>query len=69
MFHLLPVDLLQLCRCCKELREVLMSRRSTHLWVMARSNVFLPPPECPEDLSEPAYANLLFGNNCTVSSK
>lgn len=63
--HLEPIDLLHLARTNKSFRALLVSRRSTALWRAARRNI--PDlPECPEDISEPALANLLFLSNCHV---
>lgn len=64
--YLHPGDLLNLARTSKDFRELLMSRRSMSFWKAARQNVEDLPP-CPEDMSEPAYANLLFRTNCYVS--
>lgn len=36
------------------------------IWKRARSQ-FDGLPDCPDDLSEPQYAELLFGKACTVS--
>ncbi|KDQ07101.1 hypothetical protein BOTBODRAFT_149356 [Botryobasidium botryosum FD-172 SS1] len=63
--HLLPLDLLHLARTSRNIRKLLMSRLSTFAWRRARENV--PHlPECPEDLSEPEYASLLYERNCHV---
>lgn len=68
LFYLEPLNLLQLARASKIFRSILFSRSSKHLWVVARRNVlYLSPPECPSDLSEPAYASLLFDTHCMVS--
>ncbi|KAI9056904.1 hypothetical protein FKP32DRAFT_1682052 [Trametes sanguinea] len=64
MSHLHPVDLLQLARTSKELREHLLSRNSRHLWIAARRNVEPPLPDCPHDLSEPHLAHLVFERTC-----
>lgn len=42
-----------------------MSRTSMTVWKQARSNLE-GLPECPDDLSEPQYANLLFEHSCHV---
>ncbi|KAI0301009.1 hypothetical protein B0F90DRAFT_372221 [Multifurca ochricompacta] len=58
--HLPPSDLLSLSRVNKAFRHVLMSRRSLFLW--KASFALIPDvPGCPEDMSEPAWAHLLFG--------
>jgi len=43
-----------------------MSKQSISVWKDARANVE-GLPECPDGLSEPYYANLMFVNTCTVS--
>ena len=65
--HLSPDDLLRLARTTKRIRDILMSKYSKHIWVAARKT--LGVPDCPPDLSEPHYADLLFGlgQGCTVS--
>jgi hypothetical protein len=60
--HLLPSDLLTLSRVNKDFRQLLMSRRSLFLWKRSYNLVSDAPP-CPEDMSEPAWAHLLFGGN------
>ncbi|KDQ57924.1 hypothetical protein JAAARDRAFT_57740 [Jaapia argillacea MUCL 33604] len=63
-----PVDILQLGRVSKHFRSIFMTRRAKHIWVAARSNV--PAlPDCPPDLDEPQYANLLFEHNCLACGK
>ncbi|KAH9019534.1 hypothetical protein EDB84DRAFT_1275725 [Lactarius hengduanensis] len=60
--ELLPMDLLNLARTSNTLRQVLMSRKSTSVWIAARRNAGATVvPEPPEDMSEPAWAQLLFG--------
>ncbi|KAI0270432.1 hypothetical protein BC834DRAFT_513957 [Gloeopeniophorella convolvens] len=63
-----PADLLSLARTSKDLRGVLMLRRSTSVWMAARRNVDVASvPDPPEWLSEPAWAHLLFGPRiCTA---
>ncbi|KZT09619.1 uncharacterized protein LAESUDRAFT_646055 [Laetiporus sulphureus 93-53] len=63
--HLRPLDLLHLARTTKALRTMLMSRSSISLWKGARELVGRLP-DCPSDLSEPQYANLLFDQHCHV---
>ena len=63
-----PKDLLNLIQTNKTIRGVLLSRRSKHVWrrVLA-SPAALSCPSCPEDMPEPAWANLVFGEaRCTV---
>lgn len=59
------MDLLNLARTTKDLRLFLMKSSSSQFWKAARLNVDALPP-CPDDLSEPAYANLLFDSHCHV---
>ncbi|TFK52553.1 hypothetical protein OE88DRAFT_1419649 [Heliocybe sulcata] len=61
--HLLPLDLLHLARTTKPLRRILMQRSSVTVWRDALSNVEGLAP-CPEDMSEPAFANLAFDLHC-----
>ncbi|KAI0333537.1 hypothetical protein GY45DRAFT_1432269 [Cubamyces sp. BRFM 1775] len=61
--HLHPYDLLQLSRTTKALRSVLMRPSAVTIWRNARQNVD-DLPDCPDDLTEPAYANLLFDQHC-----
>jgi hypothetical protein len=42
-----------------------MHRSSTYVWRNARSRI-VDLPECPSDLSEPQYANLIFYPYCHV---
>ncbi|KAI0047763.1 hypothetical protein FA95DRAFT_1678842 [Auriscalpium vulgare] len=55
-----PADLIHLTRVTKAFRQLLLSRDSMLLW---RESYKLVPdvPSCPGDMSEPAWANLLFG--------
>jgi hypothetical protein len=58
--HLPPSGLLSLSRVSKAFRQLLMSRSSLFLWKTSYS--LIPDvPTCPEDMSEPAWAHLLFG--------
>lgn len=44
-----------------------MSRSSIPLWKRVFKNVATPGlPECPPDLNEPRYADLVFNKSCTV---
>ena len=63
-----PRDLLSLARTTRAFRAFLMNPRSARLsWRAAREGQVKPPmPECPSFLSEPAYANLVFGSVCQV---
>ncbi|KAF8959596.1 hypothetical protein BDZ97DRAFT_1666979 [Flammula alnicola] len=61
-----PIDVLHLARTTKALRGILMTRSAVFVWKLARSNIE-GLPLCPDDLTEPQYANLLFTDNCHVS--
>ncbi|KAJ2990803.1 hypothetical protein NUW54_g8367 [Trametes sanguinea] len=61
--HLHPHDLLHLARTTKALRNILMRRSAITIWRNALANVE-DLPQCPPDLTEPAYANLLFEPHC-----
>lgn len=65
--HLQPLDVLHLSRVSIELRETLMSRKMRSIWVAARNGMDPRMPECPEGLSEPRYASLVFETQCMVS--
>ncbi|KAJ3541351.1 hypothetical protein NMY22_g3923 [Coprinellus aureogranulatus] len=60
-----PVDLLNLARTDRALRAFIL-RRSVALrwWEAAFARVEPKPPVCPDDLSLPQYANLLYGRTC-----
>ncbi|KAI0329682.1 hypothetical protein GY45DRAFT_1324645 [Cubamyces sp. BRFM 1775] len=63
--HLHPRDLLNLSRTTKEWRAFLMDRRRHALWKAARMRQEPVLPDILPSLSEPAYANLIFFNNCS----
>lgn len=45
-----------------------MTRSALSVWKKSFLNVpHLSPPECPGDLNEPQYAELIYGKACTVS--
>ncbi|KAI0041814.1 hypothetical protein FA95DRAFT_1526125 [Auriscalpium vulgare] len=58
--HLPPADLIQLTRVSKAFRKILLTRRVSWLW---KASYALDPnvPPCPEDMTLPAWAHLLFG--------
>ncbi|KAF9234867.1 hypothetical protein BU15DRAFT_52049, partial [Melanogaster broomeanus] len=62
-----PMDLLNLARTTKAFRQLLMRKSSAFVWKTARSQVE-GLPDCPSDLSEPQYANLVFYPRCHVST-
>ncbi|KDQ06976.1 hypothetical protein BOTBODRAFT_39212 [Botryobasidium botryosum FD-172 SS1] len=63
MSHLYPLDLLNLSYTTKAFRNILFRRSAATIW---RASLAQVPglPECPDDLNEPQYANLAFGNSC-----
>jgi hypothetical protein len=63
--HLNPLDILNLARTTKALRDILMRRSAISVWKEARSNVEGLPP-CPADMTEAQYANLAFSPHCHV---
>ncbi|KAK7677274.1 hypothetical protein QCA50_019775 [Cerrena zonata] len=58
-----PLDLLRLSRVSKYFREMFMSKSSKALWIRARRQ-FNGMPDCPDSISEPQYAALVFENVC-----
>ncbi|EIN14282.1 hypothetical protein PUNSTDRAFT_140607 [Punctularia strigosozonata HHB-11173 SS5] len=61
--HLHPMDLLNLSHTSKPLRSLLLHGSAVGVWREARRQIeYLP--ECPEDMSEPAYADLCFDSYC-----
>ncbi|KAI0027917.1 hypothetical protein K488DRAFT_90305 [Vararia minispora EC-137] len=60
-----PADLLALSRTSKNFRTILMTRNSATVgaWKSARANMSVPGPEPPSNMSEPAWANLLYGGS------
>ncbi|KAF9218720.1 hypothetical protein BS17DRAFT_654775, partial [Gyrodon lividus] len=69
LFHIFsflqPMDLLNLARTTKAFRQLLMRRSSVSVWKTARGGVE-GLPDCPPDLNEPQYANLVFYPHCHV---
>lgn len=59
--------MLHLSRLSKAFRAMFTSRSTQFIWKAARLNVVGLPP-CPVDLTELAYANLLFDPYCHVSN-
>ncbi|GJE90700.1 hypothetical protein PsYK624_068440 [Phanerochaete sordida] len=65
-FHMQPAGLLALSRTSKALREFLLDGYNCHaLWRGALDRVASLPP-CPADISEPAYASLMFDTYCQI---
>ena len=59
------MDLLRLARTSKDLRRLLMNRDSAHIWKAVIGDAE-DIPDCPNDLSPPAYVNLLYHSMCHV---
>lgn len=64
--HLDPTDILNLGRTSRVTRQLVLSRVLKPVWVHARSR-YPGLPDCPDDMNEPAYAELMFGDSCLVS--
>ncbi|EUC60505.1 hypothetical protein RSOL_348630 [Rhizoctonia solani AG-3 Rhs1AP] len=60
-----PLDLVMLSRVNKFFRELFMDKRSALIWRSARENLPGLPP-CPDDVSEPQYAAMLFTKRCST---
>ncbi|KAJ3984916.1 hypothetical protein F5890DRAFT_1513663 [Lentinula detonsa] len=68
--HLFPIDLLHLARTTKALRNLLMRRNTSTVWKYAFTQI-QGLPECPSDVSFPAWAHLAFEpvcHNCYTSN-
>jgi len=65
------MDLVNLARTSKALRGVLMSRKSIWVWMVVRRNAGMTKvPDPPKDMSEPAWALLVFGPSvCSVRGR
>lgn len=63
--YLEPLDMLTLARLSKDFRALFMSRSSLSIWRRVLKDT--PDlPLCPQDLSEPQYASLMFDRHCMV---
>ncbi|CAE6438796.1 unnamed protein product [Rhizoctonia solani] len=65
MSFLQPVDIHSLSRTNKKFRRLLMNRSARNIWRVAERNVPNLPP-CPNHLTEPQYAALMFGKWCSM---
>ncbi|CAE6429500.1 hypothetical protein ACGC1H_000908 [Rhizoctonia solani] len=65
MSFLYPIDIHSLARTNKKFRSLLMNRSARNIWRMAERNVPNLPP-CPNHLTEPQYAALIFGKWCSM---
>ncbi|PPQ97344.1 hypothetical protein CVT26_006578 [Gymnopilus dilepis] len=59
-----PPGLICLARTTKWLRRLLMSRSCSHIWRSSLCGVVPKLPDCPEDMNEVTYANLMFVDAC-----
>ncbi|KAF9037670.1 hypothetical protein BJ165DRAFT_1532319 [Panaeolus papilionaceus] len=66
---LAPTDILSLGRCSRKLRDFVRGPSFKCIWAKSRSNTFPTLPECPDDMTEPAYAELVFGKGCLICEK
>ncbi|KAG6895532.1 hypothetical protein C0992_000788 [Termitomyces sp. T32_za158] len=66
--YLTPVEILSLSRACKSLRRTLMTKTAEYVWKQARLNLD-DFPDCPDDLAEPQFANLIFAALCDYCNK
>ena len=61
-------DLLTISRTTKAFRELLLGPNAKRFWKLAMENSEAEGvPPCPDWLSPPAYANLLYSPHCHVS--
>ncbi|PPQ63633.1 hypothetical protein CVT24_004386 [Panaeolus cyanescens] len=66
---LTPMDLLSVGRSSRDLHDFMKGPGSKCVWAQSRANHFPEMPECPEGMSEPAYAELFFGQGCLGCGK
>ncbi|KAJ6520179.1 hypothetical protein C8R45DRAFT_954166 [Mycena sanguinolenta] len=61
--HLPPIDILYLSRTTKDFRGILMHKSAISIWKASVSN---NPglPECPKDMSLPAWVNIVYSPHC-----
>lgn len=62
------MDLLRVSWANKAFHNILAKKSSRHVWIASFGNlpVSQRPPQCPEDLTEIAYANILYNPHCMV---
>ncbi|KAJ7269374.1 hypothetical protein B0H12DRAFT_1095502 [Mycena haematopus] len=61
--HLLPLDILYLSRTTKDFRSILMHRSAISIWKASLRQI-CGLPECPPDMSQPAWVNLVYSPHC-----
>ncbi|PPQ75075.1 hypothetical protein CVT24_010147 [Panaeolus cyanescens] len=64
--YLGPTNLLNLARTCRDLHQLIASEDFDLVWRNLRKSRFPDMPECPEDMTEPAFFELCFGRGCLV---
>ncbi|PPQ75930.1 hypothetical protein CVT24_002497 [Panaeolus cyanescens] len=67
--HLLPTDLLSLGRVSRSFRQLVKSPEFKSVWIESRSRWIPNPPECPEGINEPMFAELAFGAGCLACNR
>ncbi|OBZ74626.1 hypothetical protein A0H81_05073 [Grifola frondosa] len=60
--HLTPRDLISITATNKAFRQLLMTRKAITVWKAVRKQEY-DAPDCPPGISEPQWANLLWGGN------
>ncbi|KAF8835463.1 hypothetical protein BDN67DRAFT_975299 [Paxillus ammoniavirescens] len=58
-----PMDVLNLARTTKSFRQLLMRKSSAFIWKTSCKQID-GLPDCPPDLTEPQYVNLVFDPHC-----
>ncbi|KAM5531188.1 hypothetical protein V8D89_015158 [Ganoderma adspersum] len=70
--QLSPLDLIRVTRTSKSFRKLLLDRNTSTVWIAARERAFPNYPEPPDSVSEPFWANLVFGEatceNCSTKN-
>lgn len=64
--YLHPTDLLRLTQTNKAFNGLLTSPKSTTIWKRSQKNTEADTPDCPSDMNEMQWANLLYGCECQV---
>ncbi|PPR05245.1 hypothetical protein CVT24_010455 [Panaeolus cyanescens] len=64
--YLGPTNLLNLARTCRDLHQLAASKDFDLVWRNLRKSRFPDMPECPDDMTEPAFFELCFGRGCLV---
>ncbi|PPR01428.1 hypothetical protein CVT24_001902 [Panaeolus cyanescens] len=67
--YLGPNNLLSLARTCRDFHQLVASDEFDLVWKNLRKSRFPNMPECPDDMTEPAFFELCFGRGCLVCGK